>query len=103
MTKDAEAHPTLHQGNCLRTMLTTGNPITSLPVISHQLALQEWARSRKAIRWVRRRSFLKLKVLTPLLLICACLLLNAHAMLGQNTTGSITGRLTDPSGAVIAG
>jgi hypothetical protein len=46
---------------------------------------------------------MKLKFLTPLLLICACLLLNAHAVLGQNTTGSITGRLTDPTGAVIAG
>src|SRR3984885_246453 len=46
---------------------------------------------------------MKLKILAPLLLICACLLLNVRAVHGQNTTGSITGRLTDPTGAVIAG
>jgi len=46
---------------------------------------------------------MKSKILIPLLLICAFSLLNAGSMLGQNTTGSITGRLTDPTGAVIAG
>jgi hypothetical protein len=46
---------------------------------------------------------MKLKILVPLLLICACLLLNARSAPGQNTTGRITGRLTDPTGAVIAG
>src|ERR1700693_433842 len=43
---------------------------------------------------------MKLKVLIPMLAICACSFLDAP---GQNTTGSITGRLTDPTGAVIAG
>src|ERR1700761_3331971 len=44
---------------------------------------------------------MKLKAL--LFLLCASLFLNAHSAHGQNTTGSITGRLTDPTGAVIAG
>jgi hypothetical protein len=43
------------------------------------------------------------RILISLLLLCACLFLNARSVLGQNTTGSITGRLTDPTGAVIAG
>jgi hypothetical protein len=46
---------------------------------------------------------MKSKIFIRLLLICTFSLLNAGSMLGQNTTGSITGRLTDPTGAVIAG
>jgi uncharacterized surface anchored protein len=46
---------------------------------------------------------MKSKIFIRLLLICTSSLLNAGSMLGQNTTGSITGRLTDPTGAVIAG
>src|ERR1700730_12447013 len=46
---------------------------------------------------------MKWKALTPLLLFCACLFLNPRSVPGQNTTGTITGRLTDPTGAVIAG
>ncbi len=37
------------------------------------------------------------------LAICTCALIAPQAMRGQNTNGSITGRLTDPSGAVISG
>ena len=43
---------------------------------------------------------MKLRVLVPLLVICVSSFLDAP---GQNTTGTITGRLTDPTGAVIAG
>jgi Carboxypeptidase regulatory-like domain len=55
----------------------------------------------EAIRLVRRRSFVKSRIFIALLLLCACL--TVRSVLGQNTTGSITGRLTDPTGAVIAG
>jgi hypothetical protein len=41
---------------------------------------------------------MKSRIFIALLLLCACL--NARSVLGQNTTGSITGRLTDLTGAV---
>jgi Carboxypeptidase regulatory-like domain len=46
---------------------------------------------------------MKLRARFSLLVVCAFSLMLAHPMLAQNTTGSITGRLTDPIGAVIAG
>ena len=46
---------------------------------------------------------MKSRILILLILLCVCLFLNARSVFGQNTTGSITGRLTDPTGAVIAG
>ncbi|MGC2403135.1 MAG: carboxypeptidase-like regulatory domain-containing protein [Acidobacteriaceae bacterium] len=46
---------------------------------------------------------MKFRVFPLLLAICAFCFFSAHSMRGQNTTGSITGRLTDTTGAVIAG
>src|ERR1700734_4058975 len=46
---------------------------------------------------------MKLRARFSLLVVCAFSPMLAHPMLAQNTTGSITGRLTDPIGAVIAG
>ena len=103
MTNHAEARPALHRGNCLHTMLTTRNPITSLPVISHQLALQEWARSTKSHLLGTTEVLHEVKDPCPFALDLRMLASEPARHVGQNTTGSITGRLTDPTGAVIAG
>ena len=46
---------------------------------------------------------MKLRIIVSLLTICAVLFLDTPSAPGQNTTGTITGRLTDPTGAVISG
>jgi Carboxypeptidase regulatory-like domain len=46
---------------------------------------------------------MKFRVFPLLLTTYALFLFSAHPIRGQNTTGSITGRLTDTTGAVIAG
>ena len=46
---------------------------------------------------------MKSNISFPWFLICAFFLVIVQTTLGQNTTGTITGRLTDSSGAVIAG